>query len=374
MGVRFGWSGAFVAAALLPAGAAPGDAVAGAKPVRSETVQPARNASFNKGGAAKVRKQGGNPRAVGALLVFDGAQDGDRQVDPQLAVGGGHVLHATNGGLTVYDKQGNYVAGVPQAAFKGGIDPKLLFDPHNQVFMFDLWVYWDKEKKKPVNVSVSEAANPLGAWNTYSIFAPAGVDGGAIGQSRRWIGYSFPGGAERTFLLKTADAKAGKPATVCHFAGTLGHPVNTQDAMDDLLFVNLTDRDIVIARVAEGPDGAPQVASVTSKPHGFPHFGRPPPSPQKGTDKKTASGDRNPKNLVVQNGSLWFSHAVNVAGRTGVQWHQFKLDGTKVQSGLLAHEANSYIQTSLAVNAAEDVLVGFQETGPDMFISPRCAW
>ena len=76
---------------------------------------------------------------------------------------------------------------------------------------------------------------------------------------------------------------------------------------------------------------------------------------------------------MLQNGHIWFSHAVNVNGRAAVQWHQFKLDGTPVQSGLIAHPTNSYIQTTLAVNKHNDVLIGFQETGPDMFISPRCA-
>jgi hypothetical protein len=111
---------------------------------------------------------------------------------------------------------------------------------------------------------------------------------------------------------------------------------------------------------------------VARKPHGFKNFGWPPQSPQKGTDQKTSSGDRNPKNLVVQGGCIWFSQAVNVDGRSGIQWHQVKLDGTFVQSGLIAHPANSYIQTTIAVNKANDVLIGFQETGPDMFISPRC--
>jgi hypothetical protein len=69
---------------------------------------------------------------------------------------------------------------------------------------------------------------------------------------------------------------------------------------------------------------------------------------------------------------VWFSQTVNVAGRAGVQWHQFKLDGTNVQSGLITHDTNSYIQTTLAVNKNMDVLIGFQETGPEMFVSGRC--
>jgi hypothetical protein len=57
-----------------------------------------------------------------------------------------------------------------------------------------------------------------------------------------------------------------------------------------------------------------------------------------------------------------------------VQWHQLTLDGQTVQRGLLKHPERSYIQTTIAVNQQLDVLVGFQETGPDMFISPRFAY
>ncbi|MEQ1934459.1 MAG: hypothetical protein ABL962_11380, partial [Fimbriimonadaceae bacterium] len=343
-------------------------------PVRTEIVSPIRNASFNKGGKAKNRKQGGNARTVGGNLVFDGTDDGNRQVDPQIAVGGGFVVHATNLGLVIFDKKGNYVDGVPQSEFNGGIDPKLFFDVHNRSFIFDLWNPWDEAKLKPVNISVSETDDPKGAWNTYPVPAPNGVDGGGIGYSRKWVGYSFPGGTERTFVMKTAELKSGKPSTAYHFAGNLGQPVFTQDATDDLMFVQLTGQEIVLTLVGEGQSGTPVIKSVIRAPHNFRSFGSPPQSPMKGTEAKTASGDRNPKNLVVQGEHLWFSHAVNIDGRAAVQWHQVRLDGGFVQSGLISDEKNSYIQTSIAVNKRKDVLVGFQETGPDMFISGRCAW
>jgi hypothetical protein len=342
-------------------------------PKRSEVITPIHSETFNKNGKARERKQGGNPRIVNGLAVFDGSMDGDRQVDPQIAVGGGYVFHGTNNGLIIYDKKGTFIQGVPQSEFNHGIDPKLFFDHHNRVFAFDLWNPWDKDKKKPVSVSVSETADPKGAWNTYPVPAPGGVDGGGIGHSRMWLGYSFPGGPERSFVMKMAEVKSGKPATAYHFSGHLGHPVNTQDAVDELYFVDLSDTDIIITKVADDGKGSPVIASITRKPHNFKHFGWPPQSPQKGTQQKTSSGDRNPKNLVLQSGCIWFSQAVNVDGRSGIQWHQVKTDGTFVQSGLIAHPTNNYIQTTIAVNKANDVLIGFQETGPDMFISPRCA-
>lgn len=345
------------------------------KPLRTEVIKPIRNETFNKKGTVRERKQGGNPRTVSGLLVFDGAGDGNRQVDPQIAVGGDHVLHGTNNGLIIYNKKGEFVQGVSQRGFNGGIDPKLFFDAHNQVFGFDLWNPWDKEKKKPVNISVSETKDPTGAWNTYPVPAPEGRDGGGIGYSKKWIGYSFPGGPTQSFVLKTEDAKSGKPATVYHFEGNLGHPVATQDDLEDLYFVKLTRRNIVLVRISDSGDGSPVATEVIVAPHNFKNFGWPPASPQKGTDKKTASGDRNPKNLVIQSGFLWFSQTINCDGRAAVQWHQVDLkDGKFIQSGLLSDKKNSFIQTTLAVNKKLDVLVGFQETGPDLFISPRFAF
>jgi hypothetical protein len=343
------------------------------KPVRTEVITPIRNETFNKNGSVPERRQGGDPRSVGDVLVFSGATDGDRQVDPQIAVGGDHVLHATNLGLIIYDKQGNWVQGVSQDAFNGGIDPKLFFDPHNRIFGFDLWNPWDKEKLKPVNISISETANATGAWNTYPVPAPNGVDGGGIGYSRRWVGYSFPGGEEQSFVMETADLKSGKPASVFHFSGNLGQPVANQDTDDELYFFQLTNEEFVIRKITDAGDGTPKCLEVSRAKHNLKYFGGPPQSPQKDGEKPTASGDRNPKNVVKQGDYLWFSHTVNSEGRAAVQWHQLKLDGSVVQSGRISSETDSFIQTTIAVNKHLDLLVGFQQTSPAMFISPRLA-
>jgi hypothetical protein len=358
-------------AVLAPFWTAPALAQA---PSREEVIEPIRNATFDRNGETVERRQGGGAREVAGFLAFDGSMDGNRQVDPQIAVGGGYVLHGTNSGLVIYDKSGRYVDGVPQSGFNGGIDPKLFFDPHNRVFGFDLWNPWDKEKRKPVNISVSETSDPTGAWNTYPVPAPEGRDGGGIGFSKKWIGYSFPGGDDRTFVMRIAEAKAGKPATVYHFTGSLGHPVATQDEVEDLYFVEVGRRNIRVVKVTEGEDGKPRAVEAGSTPHGLTYNGFPPTSPQKGTEVRTASGDRNPKNLVLQSGHIWFSHAVDCDGRSAVQWHQITTEGRIVQTGLLRGERTSYIQTTLAVNRNQDVLVGFQETNESMFISPRLAF
>ena len=341
-------------------------------PSRTEIISPIHKDKFCADSLRNSRKQGGNPQSKDNYFMFNGSMDGNRQVDPQIAVGGGYVLHGTNSGIIIYNKNGEFVQGVSQKYFNNGIDPKLGFETHNKVFLFDMWWYYDKEKTKPVNISVSETSDPTGAWNTYPVPAQNGVDGGGIGYSKKWIGYSFPGGNEQTFVLKLADAISGKPATIYHFKGSLGHPVAMQDNADDLYFFEIKGPNFVIRKITEGPDGAPYCEVVSDKPHNLQYINYPPQSAQKGTSQKVSSGDRNPKNLVYQNGCIWFSQAINKDGHSAVQWHQVKSDdGTIVQTGLIASDTTNYIQTTLAVNKRNDVLIGFQEVNENSFISPR---
>lgn len=343
-------------------------------PTYNEVITPIHKTSFNNENTCPERKQGGNPQIISGYQVFNGSMDGNRQVDPQIAVGGGYVLHGTNSGLIIYTKKGEFVQGVSQKCFNDGIDPKMFFDIHNKVFVFDLWWYYDKPKTKPVNISVSETSNPTGAWNIYAVSRTAEVDGGGIGYSKKWIGYSYPGGAENTFIMRMADAKAGKPATIYHFKGSLGHPVFMQDAVDDLYFFDIENDQFIIRKVSEGADGKPYCEVVSARPHQLKYIDYPPQSPQKGTVQKVSSGDRNPKNLVFQNGSIWFSQAVNCEGRSAVQWHQINAgNGEIIQTGLIKNDTSNYIQTTIAVNKKNDVLIGFQEVNDNSFISPRFA-
>lgn len=341
-------------------------------PSSQEIVEPIRKMNFTNDNSCPERRQGGNPRTVNGYLVFNGSMDGNRQVDPQLAVGGDHVLEASNMGLVIYSRKGEYIRGLSQKCFNNGIDPKLFFDIHNRSFVFDLWWYYDKEKKKPVNISISETADPNGAWNIYPVSRTEEVDGGGIGYSRQWIGYSYPGGTENTFVLRTADAKAGKPVTVYHFKGSLGHPVFGQDAVDALYFFDIDDSVYTIRKLETGKDGIPYAVTLFTKKHGLDYIDYPPPSPQYGTAQVVSSGDRNPKNLVLQNGSIWFSQAVNCKGRSAVQWLQIDVkNGTIQQQGLISSDTTNYIQTTIAVNKKSDVLIGFQEVNGNGFISQR---
>lgn len=345
-------------------------------PSHTEVVHPIHKTSFNNEGTCPERRQGGNPRLQSGYRVFSGSMDGNRQVDPQIAVGGGYVMEGSNMGLLIFKKDGTFVQGVSQKCFNQGIDPKLFFDVHHRVFVFDLWWYYDAEKRKPVNIAVSETDDPTGAWNIYPVSRTEEVDGGGIGYSKSWVAYSYPGGEENTFVMKAAALKTGAPATVYHFKGSLGHPVFGQDDTEDLYFFDITDEGtFVIRRVFADSAGNPVCQELSRRPHQLRYFDYPPVSPQRGTLQMVASGDRNPKNLVLQNGSIWFSQTVNCEGRAAVQWHQVRVsDGQIRQTGIIRSDTSSFIQTTLAVNAREDVLIGFQEVNERSYVSPRMAF
>ncbi len=341
-------------------------------PSNTEIIKPIHKTDLNNSNQCPGRKQGGNPRVVNGYQVFNGSMDGDRQVDPQIAVGGGYVFEGSNKGLIVYDKKGNFVQGVSQKCFNNGIDPKMFFDIHNKIFVFDMWWYYDSAKTKPVNIAVSETNNPTGAWNIYPVSRTEEEDGGGIGYSKKWIGYSYPGGIENTFVMRTADAKAGRPATIYHFNGSLGNPIFGQDDIDELFFLDVDDSLFTIRKVSEDANGQPYCQVVSKKTHHLKYIDYPPQSPQKGTEQTVSSGDRNPKNCVYQNGSIWFSQAVSCEGRSAVQWHQINaVDGTILQTGLIKSDTSNYIQTTIAVNKKNDVLIGFQEVNHNSFVSPR---
>jgi len=350
-----------------------------AKPVESvfptrivevESLQKESLREFN-GRLFPQRKQGGNPRKQGKILLFDGSMDGNRQVDPQIVVGGGFVFHGTNAGLIVYDKKGKYVDGVRSGAFNKGIDPKLLYSIQNKTFLFNIWQYWDKEKKKPVNLCVSKTQDPTKGWSVYPISVAEGRDGGGLGCSSKWIGYTFPGGKENTFVLSFAEARKGNKLKVYFFPGHFGQPALTQGRGEDLYFLKITRREVVISCVRTKADGSPYIEVLSRKKNQLKWRSGAGPAPQKGTDVRVAAGARNPKNLIYQGGSLWFSHIVKHEGRSAILWHELKVDGTFKQTGLISSSKSHYIQPTLAVNKQKDVLVGFQETSEKMFVSPR---
>ena len=56
--------------------------------------------------------------------------------------------------------------------------------------------------------------------------------------------------------MKMEELKSGAPATAYHFSGNLGHPVATQDPVDELYFFQIDNRNFHIRKVQDTPMGS----------------------------------------------------------------------------------------------------------------------
>ena len=312
------------------------------------------------------------------LLSFDASpkDDNSGQMDPQVAVGVNHVLALTNTSIAAFDKKGKLLKATNLHCFTGsvwGIDPKIFYDRDNKYFGFAVHDYESKKEKKPMRFLLSKTDNPLDGWNKYSVDAPDAEDGGSIGYGNKWIVYEYPtqkGSA--VFVFNAQDAKAGKPVKVYKFFADVGQPVFNQDNGNTYFIrTNQDDKKLVLSTIGERK-GEPVIQQVWSVDNPSEFTEGPPVSHQKGTNTTISSGDFNPKNAVIQNKSVWISHAVKDGDYAAIEWFELSLkDGAVVQNGFVSAEGTNFIHPSIAVNKRGDMAIGFQEVNKDMFVSAR---
>lgn len=76
------------------------------------------------------------------------------------------------------------------------------------------------------------------------------------------------------------------------------------------------------------------------------------------------SDDRMKSNVVLQNGSLWGVQDVNVDGNAALRWYEIDAsDYSLKQEGLIFDEDFDFTFGSIAVNEANDVVIGFNGSG-----------
>ena len=352
------------------------------KHVQKFTIKPASTTGFNAPAEGRdcPAEIPNNVVRKDDIMSFEGApKDEDSgQMDPQVAVGVNHVLALTNMSVAVFDKKGKLLKAANIHCFtdsKWGIDPKVFYDRSNKYFGFAVHDYESKKEKKPMRFLLSKTDNPLDGWNKYTVPAPDAEDGGSIGYGNKWLIYEYPtpkGAA--VFVFNAQDARAGKPITVYKFMTEVGQPVFNQD--NGNTYFMRTDGDnkkLVLSTVGE-KNGVPFIQRVWSVDNNSEFTEGPPVSRQKGTKTTISSGDFNPKNAVIQNNSVWITHAVKDENNAAIEWFELALtDGNIVQNGLISADGTNFMHPTIAVNTRGDVAIGFQEVNENMFVSVRIA-
>lgn len=342
-----------------------------AGPAAALDITPRNIASFTT--ACRGKTVAPSPRQVEGQLVFN-ALTGGQQLDPQVAVGGGHVLNAANTGVALFTKAGEFVGAGNPSCLNGEIDPKIFFDPFSKRF-----VYASISFSAQARIAVSKTSDPREGWWAYSIPVPGWVDGGAVGGNKKWLTYSYPAsGGQGVFLLDREKVMAGAAVTVVDLGkiGNPGQPVFTYDAdQENLYFVKLAGGSIQVNYVTA--TGQLRTQAAVSHNLGLSY---PTAFPQRGTGSTSSAGDINAKMAVLRNGSIWTCDAATTrAGgvtRTVARFYQVDLAGKIVQTAAVDDPTGTVYsgQVTIAVNKRDDVLLVFQQSGRNMFVGSRMSY
>lgn len=284
-----------------------------------------------------------------------------------------------------------------------------------------------------IGFALSQTSDPTGSWDFYSIPAdPSGTtfpDWIPVGYNSTWIVitanmFDVSGGtpvASKMWVIDKSTALTGGPITVSTFptgfmttvhgvgmAGTSPHPSRAFDASDSCLWLvnnsffngSTGDNLLQVTRIC-GTGAAPIVSGLSGSPFSgtsslcfvdtnYSKTQRP--MEQLGEIRLINAYDTRVASVALRNGKIWVVHSGGLPGpatntsptSNGVLWHELDPElpfppapGTPgsmlVQSGAITNGVDTMsMYPSLAVNCANDVIVGF--SSGDASIYPRASY
>lgn len=338
------------------------------------------------------------------LQDFLGYIDPSQSIPPDThgAVGINNVVTATNDFIIVHAKNGGAVLSqMTLAAFfdNAGIsDPYMQYDPY-------LNRYWisaiSTENTNKVYIGVSKSGDPLQGWYIQS-FTPVSNDGALLldhpylGFDNRLLvvsGRKFPGASSFTgtvlFCFNKAPLAAGLPISFGINAQTIEKTPTDGDAPCPVTVYGLSAvpaSTFYILQNWNGSASAIRLSTVTgSIPNltwntssaEFPVGGTPWADGNLGNlaaqiseTRKIAVNDSRISSAVMINGQIWCAHHIGLPAdnytHTAVQWWELSTSGTILQRGRIDDPAGlvSRYYPAIAVNSAEDVLIGYTISSP----------
>lgn len=355
-----------------------------------------------------------------------------RTIPPDVmgAVGLNHVMTVHNNKYLVTDKTGAQLSYVDAQAFwngsagygtgasqaKGHSDPHVLYNHYQNRWI--LIAQSNGDAGSALMVAVSNTNDPTGTWTRYIIDADASnttlFDYPLLGYNQNWLvvtGNMFPiagggatnhhiyifsianlvaggalvfsGGGENSQLIVANQAtqsgwsapctvfESGAPTTTMHMV----QPFWSTGANTAIRLTTLTGSipsvtwntgsAVFITSGISNYDLSPSLNNINR------NF-----SPQAVDARKLCANDGRLSNSVIVNGNIWTSqHIFLPAGtthnRSAVQWWQLTTAGSVLQNGRI-DDATGFLNRSfpsIAVNNAEDVVVGYTVTSPNSFAS-----
>ena len=351
-----------------------------------------------------------SPPATGFLAL----DDSDTSIPPDThgAVGPNDVMTTLNTQVRVQDKAGAVVNTVTLDSFWSGLapaphafDPKVVYDPLAGRFVFTAMAD-ARSATSRVLIGVSDASS-ASAWHVFGVdadpananwadFPSIGFDGNRVVVTVNMFDNltSFFQGArlfvfdkseaydnDGVLAVTTVDDPGGRfggftlaPAT------TLDPGVSTTYLVDDWAAGGGVLRLSTITGTA--PNEALTLGAAFPQlpaPWAFQGAGGADFAPQAGSVQRIQTNDSRIGNCVLRGGSIWCTHTVfplSVPARSAVEWFELTPAGAVAQVGRIDDASGGafYAFPSLAVNATNDVLIGYSRFGAGQFASGNYAY
>lgn len=325
--------------------------------------------------------------------------------DTMGAVGPNHIVELINGRYSAYNKTTGanvqtstlnaFWTAAGAAPTSNSFDPRVLYDPFSS-----RWYACAVDNGGAANnflVAVSTTDDPTGTWAGFKIdsdtnngewadYPTLGINNDVVVITANMftIGGSFH--SITVLVLPKAGLTAVTPTVAARTlfenvsANNLGFTVQPAVDMDNgslplpmFATFNKASGTMMVSSIG-GTALAPTIVNgtivnVTAR-------GAPPTLDQPGAKQNVDSGDsRLNGNVFLQqitgraSKTLWAAHAVNIGGRSGIEWYEINpTTATVIQSGTLSDGTMAYIYPTIAVNDSGDVVIGCSGGSPSTFV------
>ena len=342
--------------------------------------------------------------------------------DTMGAVGPNHVITMLNDLVRIQDRTGGTISTVSLTSFWSGAAPIAPFDP---TVLFDelagrYIACCDSGRRSASSAAlfaISRTNDPTGTWDFYSLDADpsnfAWADFPRMGYNSTWIAitdnmFAVSNDAFQGVTMWAIDVASalvpGGPLAFTRFdygfdfsGGVNGAPIvpaNTHDVGEATLWLidatGFTSGGTQLHRVSRitGTGPAPVWSVAPGSPFtdtGFffvntNYSGFTPDAEQLGTATLISSNDSRALDAEFRNGALWYTHAGGLpaagATRTSSFWYQIDpnaLPNPIIQSGAVDAPGVYHIFPSIAVNCADDMMLGLSRSSSSIYIEAAFA-
>lgn len=378
------------------------------QPVRRAGVQQLREVTVaqRKGGVRSTTAAD----VVNLLTGFDGpdisqccGSSASVPPDSHLAVGPNHVIATVNTAIMIYNKQGQVLYGpvtsdtfFNSASCSGTFDPSVEYDEGSDRFIIN----YDGSPNDCI--AVSQTGDPTGSWNVYAY--DTGIPSGGlfdyphigVGDQAIYVGANMFGAVSfssaRVWALDKSQMYAGQTLTTPtpHDLASVFTPMpmvlhGTPSASGTIFIISEANSDNFVLWKWTDPTGvaAPtQVGTSDLAAATGVNANSPIDQPQLGTAFKIQGNDPRPLDAEWRNGHLWMTHQMSCNVGSGpvdcARWAEIDpTDASVIQAGVIAIDGKSISFPNLAVDANNDMALGFTVTGeakrPSVYIAARLA-